>query len=1157
MHCNSFVSFLSLLCVVFFSKNVHAQLIIENQGATAEVVVNSIISGGLTITNATMNCPNNAYGTFTNGETTDIGIPTGLVMTTGNVADINAPGANFMSTDNGTNCNDPQLNALEPLANNDCCILEFDVVPTCDELQIRFVFGSEEYPEWVSAGFNDAFGFFITGPDPNGTIYNNQNVAVLPDGVTIVSIDNVNANLNQAFYVNNANGATNVFDAFTTVLISDVSVVPCESYHFKLAIADAGDGVWDSGVFVDFLECSNALETSVSSTPVSCLGSDGTATVNASGGFPGYTYSWNTNPSQTTATATGLEPGFYDVSVDDADGCTEPIIETIEVVANAIVPTLSINSETICEGDFITLTATPSILGGVFLWNTGETTSSISVNPNATSDFTCDYDLAGCIASATGTVTVNPLLESTTVITICDSDLPFSWNGLEINAGGLHQVVLTDVQNGCDSTANLELFVNPSLTSTTNLSICEEELPYSWNGIEFLTSDNQTIALTSVVSGCDSLATLNLIVEAPSLTINSEVMCLGSSVTLTATPSINGGSYVWSTGEVGTSTIEVTPNETLNYTCDYDLAGCMAQASATVTVNPILESNSSLAICESELPFDWNGISFTEAGIQTSTLTSVVSGCDSLATLDLGVSPTLASESFETICDSELPYEWNGLFFGVGGTQTVILQSIETGCDSLATMNLTVTASQVANFEQLGPYCQDDAADALSNVSLDGYTGVWGPPGINTNAVGPTIYAFVVDPDQCALNYQMVIIVNETPDLSIIGTNEICEGQTAVLTAISGLSNGEFSWMPSGETLSEITVSPTETTEYSVSYTVAGCPSPMVDFTVVVNPNTPVFAGDDVAVCMGETVILNGSNGLDYSWSNGVEDGVGFIPSETGVYTLTGFSADGCETQDELLVVVHQTPTIDPGPSILVCEGESVVLSASGAGPSAVYTWDNGVIDGVPFNLNSTTSYTVSGVDENGCEGNASITLETTPNPIALFEGTPVSGSIPLNVDFLNQSSNATMYSWDFGNGGLLDYSDPDNPSLSSIYEIEGVYYVELIAQNDLCSDTFGIEINALLLGDPIIFVPNVFSPNQDGTNELFIIETENIATLELIILNRWGNVMARIESLEDGWDGKSFSGNEAEEGVYFYKYTAQGNNGTELSGHGFLTLVR
>ena len=142
---NNIVSFVVLLCVFFFSKNIHSQLIIENQGATAEVVVNSIISGGLTITNATMNCPNNAYGTFTNGATTDIGIPTGLVMTTGNVDDINAPGANFMNTDNGTNCNDPQLNALEPLDNNDCCILEFDVVPTCDELKIRFAFAADSY----------------------------------------------------------------------------------------------------------------------------------------------------------------------------------------------------------------------------------------------------------------------------------------------------------------------------------------------------------------------------------------------------------------------------------------------------------------------------------------------------------------------------------------------------------------------------------------------------------------------------------------------------------------------------------------------------------------------------------------------------------------------------------------------------------------------------------------------------------------------------------------------------------------------------------------------------------------------------------------------------------------------------------------------------
>jgi gliding motility-associated-like protein len=1151
------VSFLALLCVFFYSKNAHTQLIIDNQGATAEVVVNSIISGGLTITNATMNCPNNAYGTFTNGATTDIGIPTGLVMTTGNVADINAPGANFMSTDNGTNCNDPQLNALEPLANNDCCILEFDVVPTCDELQIRFVFGSEEYPEWVSSGYNDAFGFFISGPDPNGGVYNNNNVAVLPDGNTIVSIDNVNANLNQAFYVNNATGTTNVFDAFTTVLISDVSVVPCESYHFKLAIADAGDPFWDSGVFVDFLECSTALETTVSSTPVSCAGSDGTASVNATGGFPGYTYNWNTTPPQTTPTATGLDPGIYEVSVDDAGGCTEPIIETVEVVANAVVPTLSINSGTICAGDFITLTASPSIAGGSFLWNTGETTASINVSPNTNTSYTCEYDLAGCIAIANTTVTVNPLLESTTNLNICETELPFLWNGMSLNTSGTHQIVLAGLQTGCDSTATIELAVAPTLTSTTNLTICEDQLPFVWNGLNFLTSGNQTVSLTSVISGCDSLATLSLTVQSPTLGLNSEVICEGSSVILTAVPSIIGGSYSWSNGETGVEFIEVSPTETTSYTCDYDLAGCMAQASGTVTVNPILESSISFDICESELPYQWNGLSFANAGIQTATLTSLLSGCDSLVTLDLSVIPPATSESFETICDSELPYLWNGLFFGAGGTQTVTLQSLETGCDSLATLTLTVTASQVPDFDQLGPYCQDDPADALPNISNDGITGVWGPPGINTNAVGPTIYAFVVDPNQCALNYQMVIQVNETPDLSIIGTDEICEGQDAILTAVSGLANGNFYWLPNGETTNEIIVSPTQTTQYTATYSVGGCPSPVVDFTVIVNPNIPVYAGDDVTLCLGESIALNGSNGINYSWSGGVEDGVDFAPSETSVYTLTGFSADGCETQDEVLVEVLPLPVIDPGLPVSVCEGELVVLSASGLGIGGTYNWDNGASDLVPFNLNNTTTYTVTGIDENGCQGSASVTLTAVPNPIALFQANPISGAIPLNVDFINQSSDAFQYSWDFGNEDELNYVEPANPEISTIYESAGVFNVQLIAQNDLCSDTFSLAINALEIADPIIFVPNVFSPNQDGTNELFLIDTENIATIELIILNRWGNIMARIESLNGGWDGRSSNGNDAKEGVYFYKYTATGINGSELSGHGFLTLVR
>ena len=166
--------------------------------------------------------------------------------------------------------------------------------------------------------------------------------------------------------------------------------------------------------------------------------------------------------------------------------------------------------------------------------------------------------------------------------------------------------------------ATLNLTVDPTLTSTTDITICDTELPYSWNGLTFTTTESQTATLTSTVIGCDSLATLNL------------------------------------------------------------------------TVNNTLFSITDTTVCDTELPFVWNGLNFTSAGSQTSNLVSSVSGCDSLATLNLTVDPTLTSTTDITICDTELPYSWNGLTFTTTESQTAIFTSVVTGCDSLATLNLTV-----------------------------------------------------------------------------------------------------------------------------------------------------------------------------------------------------------------------------------------------------------------------------------------------------------------------------------------------------------------------------------------------------------------------------------------------------------------------------------
>ena len=175
------------------------------------------------------------------------------------------------------------------------------------------------------------------------------------------------------------------------------------------------------------------------------------------------------------------------------------------------------------------------------------------------------------------------------------------------------------------------------------------------------------------------------------------------------------------------------------------------------------------------------------------------------------------------------------------------------------------------------------------------------------------------------------------------------------------------------------------------------------------------------------------------------------------------------------------------------------------------------------------------------------------PIPVASFSANPETGGVPLEVIFTNNSQNASSYEWDFGNGQFAAANDESQQG--TIYQDFGTYEVWLIADNGLCADSVSLEIATTV--EPWIYVPNVFTPNNDNSNEMFMISTENMQSIELLIVNRWGNLMATIEDLNGGWDGKTPNGNDAKEGVYFYKYFAIGLDGSEWVGHGFLTLIR
>ena len=236
-----------------------------------------------------------------------------------------------------------------------------------------------------------------------------------------------------------------------------------------------------------------------------------------------------------------------------------------------------------------------------------------------------------------------------------------------------------------------------------------------------------------------------------------------------------------------------------------------------------------------------------------------------------------------------------------------------------------------------------------------------------------------------------------------------------------------------------------------------------------------------------------------------------------------------------------------------MCIGDIATLFGSGAGSGGTYSWDNGVEDGVSFTVTESLLYTVIGTDENGCIGTATILVTGLPVPIAGISASPESGGVPLDVIFTNTSQNATNYQWDFGNDESAVVNDES--AQNSTYLDFGSYTIWLIADNGFCDDSISIVISTTV--EPQIFVPNVFTPNADGSNEIFMISTENMQSIELLIVNRWGNLMATIDDLNAGWDGITPGGSEAKEGVYFYRYSATGLDGSEWVGHGFFSLVR
>ncbi|WP_281925603.1 DUF11 domain-containing protein, partial [Flavobacterium collinsii] len=404
--------------------------------------INSALNGpGIVITGGTLSgaaaistVRSNQVATFTNGVVgAGLGLTSGAYFSTGNapfeLTNRNTANQSSYNPAGATTLSDPNLSTIDATATRDLISYSFTITlgPTVSGLKIGYQFGSEEYPDYVGSSFDDAFGFFITGPGITGTL----NMATLPNG-NATSINKVNSGVpgfsgfppvaaydgtQSALYTNNGHTTTisggryitnpqpqpGPFPVFvelnglTKLITRNVTgLTPGATYTFKIVIADAGDSSLDSGVFVDLIEGITNADLGVTKATSSMspqVGCGVTFTLTAS----------NAGPSNSTNTkVTDLLPsGYTFVSATPSVGTYNSIngVWDVGLLNIGATPTLS-----------IVATVKPS---GVYL-NTASIASADIIDINGTNNSSSVTPVPTAAVVATNTTSTTAICENST-----------------------------------------------------------------------------------------------------------------------------------------------------------------------------------------------------------------------------------------------------------------------------------------------------------------------------------------------------------------------------------------------------------------------------------------------------------------------------------------------------------------------------------------------------------------------------------------------------------------------------------------------------------------------------------------------------------------------------------------------------------------------
>jgi gliding motility-associated-like protein len=613
-----------------------------------------------------------------------------------------------------------------------------------------------------------------------------------------------------------------------------------------------------------------------------------------------------------------------------------------------------------------------------------------------------------------------------------------------------------------------------------------------------------------------------------------DTLCAGESTLLNMTP-LAQAAYQWigpnSTPYIGQQLpfTNITPDKAGQYLAYYTVNGC---ESSFDTLNLIIKASPQVNLGLSDTLCDSNTLLLVAGNVSGQTYTWQDSSTDSTLTASTsGLYWVEVSNAFG--CSKRDSID---LFFSSRPAAPIIITNGEDITnDTLCAGNpllFNTGALNNAFFTWITPF--DTVTSLSNNYSIS----------ITDTTQSGGYYAFLTlngcqsDLDTITLQFQ------ESPTFSFgFADSTECGGQDITLST-GNIPNASFLW-------STNQITPSINVNVSGDYWVQvtndrNCVArDTVSLTFSTLPQNPIISGDST-LCEGESLILNSNNqnGVTYSWNgpNGFtsnNSSVTISSPQSGNYTLSA-QLNGCDAASNasISIIVNSNPTFDLGANKNLCNGDTALIN----GPSGfqTYLWSNNETT-QNINANSGT-FTLVVTDNNGCIAEDSITISIS-GPTAAFTSNPLKETVVgVNVAFTDQSTGqVSAWNWQFENNTSATIQNPNHAFTKG-----GEYTILLTVTDSLgCSDTATTKI----IVNNILAVPNSFTPNGDGFNDLFVVKgLTAFPDSKLMIFNRWGTEIYNSTDYANDWNGENYPDAD-------YYYVLEVSNGEKLKG--FVTLKR